>query len=205
MKLAFIITGICLLIFSIIFIFGPSIKRFYCYKKHKKRTAKILYSLAKNYDNFLINNFMIKKNDEVIDFDQVYFGSKYIYCIKTLTFPYGIEGSQKDAKWFSYNQKKGYDYINNPLIENEIKVKSLKKHLGVSDDEQFIFSIICINDSCDIEISDMKEDETCINLKKLKKFILSKEKDKSVGIINQKLLENTVKVLYKQCQQVDNP
>ena len=201
MKEAFIIIGVVLFVLSIVFIFGPEIKRNYAFKKHKKRVSKKLYSLAKNYDNFLINDFSIKYKEDIIDFDHVYFGNKYIYCFRSLKSLYGIEGSAKDLKWFDYNKNKQFDYIDNVLKINSSKVSILKKYLNIKDDEKFFYSIICVNDSCDIFIKDLDECEIVINYKDIKKFILSKEKDKSVGTINQNMLENTVKSLYRSIQQ----
>ncbi len=204
MKTAFIILGIIYLIISLTFILGPEIKQKYIYKSHKKRTAKCLYKLAKLHDNLLINNFVIKKDDEIIKFDHVYFGNKYIYCIKDVSKKFGLQGNIHDSKWLFYNSKSRDGFIDNPLIENTDQVLSLKKHLGVDENEQFFFSIICISDNCEIDIVGSSKIECVLKHKDIKKFILLKEKDKSVSPINQNLLENTVKVLYQQCQQNDS-
>lgn len=201
MKTAFIIFGVLIFVFSLLFLFIPEIKPIYLFKNHKRIVSKKLYSLAKNYDNLLINDFCIKNNEQTIAFDQIYFGNKYIYCIKNVSYKFGIEGNAKDLKWFNYTQKKSYDYINNPLITNSESVSKLKKYLNIQENEHFFFSIICLNDNCDSSIKNLSLYENVLKQKDLKKFILSKEKDKSVGTINQSLLENTVKVLYQQCQQ----
>lgn len=200
MKTFFILAGLLYLLISLAFVFAPELKRYLCFKHHKKLVAKRLYKTAKEYDNLLINKFNIAKETENIEFDHVFFGNKYIYCIRDERFKYGIQGNSKDLKW-SNIEKDNEEYINNPLLKNTDQVSSFKKHLGIGNEEQFFFSIICVNDNCELSIKNCGQYETVIKLKDLKRFILSKEKDKSVGTINQNLLENTVKVLYQQCQQ----
>lgn len=200
MKIVFISIGIVLLIFCIFFIFGVEIKRKYNFKQHKKRVNRTLYSLAKNCDAFLISNYEIPYEVTKISFDQLYFGKKYIYCIRTFTGEFGVEGNAKDKKWLNYNKAKSFDSIDNVLLINNENVNLLKKYLNINDDKMFV-SIVVVNNECDLAITNEDEMEKVLKLEKLKRFILTKEKDKSIKAINQEKLEITVKILYNKMQQ----
>lgn len=204
MKIYFII-GISVLIFIlIIFIFAPIIKRKINYTFHKKNVGRKLYSLAKDNDTYLIQNFEIKSAEKSITFDHLYFGKKYIYCIKDIVYPLGIEGNAQDVKWFNYQKNKEIVTIMNPFKENEINISSLARILKVNNPCDYFISIICINNDCSNSITNCTNNQKIVSLKNLNKEIKNIEKRKDIKKLNQKMLDHTVQALYKKVTQVNN-
>ena len=82
MKTEFIIALVVFSLILLLFLFVPSIKRLIEFKYYKKNTGKVLYKYASDYDVFLLNDVNIPYGDEIIRFDHILFGNKFIYCIK---------------------------------------------------------------------------------------------------------------------------
>ena len=184
----------------LIFLFYPILKKQYEYKNHRKIVAKTLYKYASDYDVFLLNNVKLKYGDETIIFDHILFGEKFIYCIKDECQKVGIEGNAEDLKWFSFNLKGDFEYIPNPFKSNNLNVVMLSHYLKINIEDRFFYSIICVNDSCLINVEKCKDDEIIINHKNLYNLIKNKERDNSYRKINQERLQKVVKILYEQTQ-----
>lgn len=198
MKPIFIISLSIFILLLLAFLFGPIIKRKYIELNNKKIISKSLYKYALDHDIFLINDIKLAYNNEFILFDHILFGEKYIYCIKDVHEPIGIEGSAEDLKWFTYSKKGKVDYIANPFKENNLNVNMLMKYMNSSTDDKLYYSIICTNDDCDRHISKCRDDEIICKNKEIYKVIKEKEKDSSIKNINQEKLGKTVKFLFDE-------
>ncbi len=199
MKIIFILLGIFLSCFCILFLFGPFIKIRYEERFFHRIIGKELYKIAVNHDNFIIHDVEIKFIDGFIHFDHLFFGNKYIYCIRNVYYTYGIEGSNQDLKWFHYDRKGNFEYIENPLKSNKIQMEKMKTYMKVPNDQKFFYSIIVINDDCTFRIHDYQEDEIVIKRSELKKFLKEKENDPNISSFQQKQLEKIVQQIYEQC------
>ena len=201
MKIAFILIAIFLVFFFIIFLFYPLFKRQYELRFYKRIVGRTLYRIALNHDNFLINNVELKLNENMISFDHVFFGKKYIYCIKDIAYTIGIEGESRDTKWFQYDKKGMFKYIENPLRNNYVQMEFLKSYLHAGKEQNFFFSIVVINDDCEFNVYQPQEGEILIKRKDLKKFLKSKEDDENIATINQDQLEKIVQNLHDRCEK----
>lgn len=196
MIVAFILIAIFLFIFFIIFLFYPFFNRLYKKRFHKKLVNRTLYKIALDNDNFLINNVEINFNNEKISFDHIFFGKKYIYCVKDIAYTLGIEGKREDIKWFEYDKKGEFSHIENPLRTNYFQVEFLKAYLHVAKEQNFFFSIVVINDDCEFKVSNQTDGEILLKRKDLKKFLKEKETDETIATINQDQLEKIVQNLH---------
>ena len=194
MKTEFIIALVVFSLILLLFLFVPSIKRLIEFKYYKKNTGKVLYKYASDYDVFLLNDVNIPYGDEIIRFDHILFGNKFIYCIKDECHRIGLEGSAEDLKWFSY------DYISNPFKENNLNIILLSNFMKINIKDKFFYSIVCVNDSCLTSIEKCKDDEIVCNTSSLYKRIKELEQNNSVSNINQERLETVVKMLYERIQ-----
>ena len=133
-----------LLLFLIIF---PFAKRHYNFKNFQKIYYKEIRKIAEINDYYLINNLVIKNNNQLIcRIDHVLFGDKYIYVIKDRYYRGAISGKKEDSTWFFYsNQKKQFE-MDNPMAMNEKRLEKLS--LVTNIDKSFFISILVINDNC---------------------------------------------------------
>ncbi len=200
MRIAFIVIGIFLVLFIFILLFFPFLKRKYELHFHQRLVYKKLYKFSLNYDDLLINEVKIKNGEEDIYFDHILFGKKYIYCIKDISYPLGIEGESRDNKWFCYDAKGSFSYIENPLRKNFIELELLKVYLHVPKDQNLFFPICVINDECDFNVHEPVDGEAILKKEDLEKFLKEKEMDENVNPINPEKLEKFAQNLYAKCE-----
>ena len=178
-----------LLLFLIIF---PFAKRHYNFKNFQKIYYKEIRKIAEINDYYLINNLVIKNNNQLIcRIDHVLFGDKYIYVIKDRYYRGAISGKKEDSTWFFYsNQKKQFE-MDNPMAINEKRLEKLS--LVTNIDKSFFISILVINDNCVVKNANElnKNNSFIVSKKNLRKLIKNIEK-RNVKNMDQKQLEFAV-------------
>ena len=178
-----------LLLFLIIF---PFAKRHYNFKNFQKIYYKEIRKIAEINDYYLINNLVIKNNNQLIcRIDHVLFGDKYIYVIKDRYYRGAISGKKEDSTWFFYsNQKKQFE-MDNPMAMNEKRLEKLS--LVTNIDKSFFNSILVINDNCVVKNANElnKHNSFIVSKKNLRKLIKNIEK-RNVKNMDQKQLEFAV-------------
>ena len=178
-----------LLLFLIIF---PFAKRHYNFKNFQKIYYKEIRKIAEINDYYLINNLVIKNNNQLIcRIDHVLFGDKYIYVIKDRYYRGAISGKKEDSTWFFYsNQKKQFE-MDNPMAMNEKRLEKLS--LVTNIDKSFFISILVINDNCVVKTANElnKNNSFIVSKKNLRKLIKNIEK-RNVKNMDQKQLEFAV-------------
>ena len=178
-----------LLLFLIIF---PFAKRHYNFKNFQKIYYKEIRKIAEINDYYLINNLVIKNNNQLIcRIDHILFGDKYIYVIKDRYYRGAISGKKEDSTWFFYsNQKKQFE-MDNPMAMNEKRLEKLS--LVTNIDKSFFISILVINDNCVVKNANElnKNNSFIVSKKNLRKLIKNIEK-RNVKNMDQKQLEFAV-------------
>ena len=178
-----------LLLFLIIF---PFAKRHYNFKNFQKIYYKEIRKIAEINDYYLINNLVIKNNNQLIcRIDHVLFGDKYIYVIKDRYYRGAISGKKEDSTCFFYsNQKKQFE-MDNPMAMNEKRLEKLS--LVTNIDKSFFISILVINDNCVVKNANElnKNNSFIVSKKNLRKLIKNIEK-RNVKNMDQKQLEFAV-------------
>ena len=178
-----------LLLFLIIF---PFAKRHYNFKNFQKIYYKEIRKIAEINDYYLINNLVIKNNNQLIcRIDHVLFGDKYIYVIKDRYYRGATSGKKEDSTWFFYsNQKKQFE-MDNPMAMNEKRLEKLS--LVTNIDKSFFISILVINDNCVVKNANElnKNNSFIVSKKNLRKLIKNIEK-RNVKNMDQKQLEFAV-------------
>ena len=178
-----------LLLFLIIF---PFAKRHYNFKNFQKIYYKEIRKIAEINDYYLINNLVIKNNNQLIcRIDHVLFGDKYIYVIKDRYYRGAISGKKEDSTWFFYsNQKKQFE-MDNPMAMNEKRLEKLS--LVTNIDKSFFISVLVINDNCVVKNANElnKNNSFIVSKKNLRKLIKNIEK-RNVKNMDQKQLEFAV-------------
>ena len=178
-----------LLLFLIIF---PFAKRHYNFKNFQKIYYKEIRKIAEINDYYLINNLVIKNNNQLIcRIDHVLYGDKYIYVIKDRYYRGAISGKKEDSTWFFYsNQKKQFE-MDNPMAMNEKRLEKLS--LVTNIDKSFFISILVINDNCVVKNANElnKNNSFIVSKKNLRKLIKNIEK-RNVKNMDQKQLEFAV-------------
>ena len=184
-----------LLLFLIIF---PFAKRHYNFKNFQKIYYKEIRKIAEINDYYLINNLVIKNNNQLIcRIDHVLFGDKYIYVIKDRYYRGAISGKKEDSTWFFYsNQKKQFE-MDNPMAMNEKRLEKLS--LVTNIDKSFFISILVINDNCVVKNANElnKNNSFIVSKKNLRKLIKNIEK-RNVKNMDQKQLEFAVQDISRR-------
>ena len=194
-PLAFAITiaAICVIgVLLLILIIFPIAKRHYTFKNFQNIYYKSIRKIADINDYYLINNLVIKNNNQLIcRIDHVLFGDKYIYVIKDRYYRGAISGNKEDSTWFFYSSDGKKYEMENPMNINEKRVEKLS--LVTQIDPSFFISIVIINDNCVIKNANElnKENSFIVSRKNLKKIIKMVEK-RDVKIMDQKQLEYAV-------------
>ena len=168
-----------LLLFLIIF---PFAKRHYNFKNFQKIYYKEIRKIAEINDYYLINNLVIKNNNQLIC---------RIYVIKDRYYRGAISGKKEDSTWFFYsNQKKQFE-MDNPMAMNEKRLEKLS--LVTNIDKSFFISILVINDNCVVKNANElnKNNSFIVSKKNLRKLIKNIEK-RNVKNMDQKQLEFAV-------------
>lgn len=194
------ITYIVLSIFGgllvLFLLFFPVVKRIIFFRHFNYFYGKKIYRIALDYDFFLINDFILRPDDDkTIHIDHILFGDKYIYCIKDRFYRGAIEGNEMDKSWFFYPKMFEKRYIDNPLLKNKERVKRFSYATNI--DPKLLVSIVVVNDDCLLFPFDVKEkDSFLVPLSKLNRLIKNIEK-RDVSKIDAKQLQYVVNDLAR--------
>ena len=193
-----VVTAISLIaILLIFFIVFPLARKHYAFKNFQNIYYKSIRKIADINDYYLINNLVIKNNNQLIcRIDHVLFGDKYIYVIKDRYYRGAISGNKEDSTWFFYSSDGKQYEMENPMKINEKRVDKLS--LVTQIDPSFFISVVIINDNCVIKnASELnKENSFIVSRKNLKKIIKMVER-RDVKRMDQKQLEYAVQDISK--------
>lgn len=198
----FILLSIIIIIISIFF-FWPLISKTYKRKHFKKSVYNKIRSIADRYDFYLINNFPLLKNEEVIaSIDHALYSNKYIYLIKSKHYKDVIAAHRDDKIWLQYDNKGNKEEITNPLILNKLRCDTYCELRN--SDRSFLISIVVVNN--DVKIKNLAElssfNSYFVKEKDLKKLIKKIEK-RNVSNFNEVSLEKEVKSIAKEIGRID--
>ncbi len=196
-MLEIVIFGILCLAFLALFLFTIlyyPIKNHNLLKNYMEIYGKNVYSIAQDYDYYLINKLSITLTDlSLVEVDHILFGEKYIYLIKDRYYRGGLIAKERDQSWLYYQKKNGRyykEYIDNPLRMNDIRRSKVAKATGI--DKSLFISIVLINNDCYLSSFDGKsKDNFLCPLMKLRKLIKSIEK-RDVSPMNDEQLKDAV-------------
>ncbi|MDD7622129.1 MAG: nuclease-related domain-containing protein [Candidatus Onthovivens sp.] len=184
--------GILTLFVIIFLIVYPFAKRRYQFKNFKKIYYKKIRSIAEINDYYLINNLILRNNEQVIcQIDHCLFGEKFIYVIKDRYYRGAIKGDKEDNIWIFYDKKGKTFEMENPMKVNELRVEKLS--LMTQIDSSFFISIVVINDDAIVKNMEnmSSNDSYIVSRKKLPKLIKSIE-SRDVKKIDEKQLNFAV-------------
>ena len=165
--------------------YGHKLKKGENYKKISKAKAEI-------NDYYLINNLILRNNEQVIcQIDHCLFGEKFIYVIKDRYYRGAIKGDKEDNIWIFYDKKGKTFEMENPMKVNELRVEKLS--LMTQIDSSFFISIVVINDDAIVKNMEnmSSNDSYIVSRKKLPKLIKSIE-SRDVRKIDEKQLNFAV-------------
>lgn len=145
-----IVTPLSIILILLLFLIKPLRKK-YIKNNYIKSYGNTIYKIALNNDYYLINQLILKSTDDnnIIHIDHILFGEKFIYIIKDRYFDGYIEAKENDKSWIFYEKNYKRTFINNPLINNNIRINRFSNYASI--DESCLVSIVVINDDCDIE------------------------------------------------------
>lgn len=111
-------------------------------------TKQALNKLPKD-KYIIINDLLIKTQDQTYQIDHVVVSIYGIFSIETKQYNGFITGSKYDKNWIRHLGKKKL-YYTNPIRQNYGHVKALAELLRI--DESFIFNIVCISSNAKLKI-----------------------------------------------------
>ena len=171
-------------------------------KKYKELVGKKLYKLALNKDYYLLNNLVIKIDDEVtLHVDHLLCANKYIYVIVDRYIPIGISGRIEDNTWFNYFKKDKKKAIKNLVLYNDERTIRLAKFLGWNESKTpMLISVVCLNDSVILSDELEKFDHQYSFLTKksnICKVIEKNEENAKVSPLDEDNIEKLVKIIHE--------
>lgn len=198
----FIVFLVLIILLGIFLILYYPIKRYLDTKKYKELVGKKLYKLALNKDYYLLNNLVIKIDDEItLHVDHLLCANKYIYVIVDRYIPIGVSGRTEDNTWFNYFKKNKKKAIRNLVLYNEERTIRLAKFLGWNESKTpMLISVVCLNDS--VILSDELENfdhkySFLVKKKNLCKVIEKTEEDAQVSPLDEENLDKLVKTIHE--------
>lgn len=97
----------------------------------------------------ILNNILIKVNDNTYQIDHVIVSSYGIFSIETKQYNGYITGNKYDKNWIRHEGKNKY-YYTNPIRQNYGHVKALSSLLNIYESK--IFNIVCIPSKARLKI-----------------------------------------------------
>lgn len=177
--------------------FLPIIRNSLDKKNLNKRVYRILYALAMDKDYYLINNFpLIQNNELVAKLDHILFTNKYIYVISDRPFSGIINGNRDDNIWLNYSFSGERTEINNPLLMNKIRIEKFSKIKKI--DSKCIISIVVTNNLAEIiNLENLSTNKSYICKKSKLKSIIKKIEKRDVEEFDPNILDREVKEIAK--------
>lgn len=193
-----------LLALAILFFFTfPFIKKG-VKQKHFKLLMKRKISSISLRNNFnVIDDLKIDRNGDLIHFDHIVFGNKYIYLINDVTCFNTILGKSEDNSWLMVNSHtKETNYIDNFLIKTRLDLEKFSRVAKL--DKSLLVVITNLNNECNIKIDSKNVENSYVTKEgKLKKLILEKERE-NVSEINKEQLQIVFEDIKRQNEESKN-
>lgn len=185
-----IVASILVLLLLIMWLYRPIKKIIYRYR-YRSIYAKELYKIALDNDYYLINNLVLKLDDEVdIHIDHILFGDKYIYVVRDRYYNGLIAGIDRDKK-FVLKKHKQQLLIDNPLIKNGMRIEKLS--LITHFKQNLFISLVVVNDDCLAkEITSTNDNNFIVGKSQIKKIVRLIE-SRNIESINEDQLRFAVK------------
>ena len=172
-------------------------------------TKQALNKLPKD-KYIIINDLLIKTQDQTHQIDHVVVSIYGIFSIETKQYNGFITGSKYDKNWIRHLGKKKL-YYTNPIRQNYGHVKSLAELLNLPEEK--IYNIVCIPSEVTLKI---QQDGEVVGYKSIVKKILSYQEividnvEEIVGIIiknnitDKKIKRNHIKNIRKNILDKDH-
>lgn len=177
---------------------------------HRELVGRKLYRLAVKKDYYLLNNLVIKVDDEVtLHIDHLLCADKYIYVVADRFYPLGISGRPEDNTWFSYTGANKKTAIKNIVSINEERTIRLAKFLGWNESKSpMLISVVCINDELALSSELAKFDRPysfLVKKKNVVKRIAAAESGAKVSPLDAENLAKLVQTIHEISLQTSEP
>ena len=186
--IASVVLGIAL--FLLVFI---PFTRIYHKAKFNNYCYKLVYKVALYRDYYLVNNFIIKlDNEKTINIDHVLFGEKFIYIIMDHYYEGDLMGNASDPDLVLFSHKGGKSYVENPYYSGNKLLARFSTATGIKTD--LMIGVQIVNNSCRMHINTTSKQLYVVKRKSFKKLVKMIE-SRDVGNINADALQKAVKIV----------
>lgn len=192
----FIIAMVLLALLSLVFVFLNKAQALYYGLTKKIRTRRILKKYAEEKDFLYLSDLCLRvEPGKYIDLDYVIIGDRFIYVIANKFYDGFLSGKDNDDKWV-LSDGKDADIVDNPILENELKIDYLSRILNVNPN--VLVNIVSVGrttiiDSVEIHNSSFH----LLEEKNLARFIDSFEADEAYPVFAAADLEKLASDLYE--------
>lgn len=191
-----------LLFALVIFIIGFFIYNIKNAKKlHHRRVHKKLLALANDRDYYLLCNVNLKtelKHNAHIN--DLLIGDKFVYVISARYYEDNLVGRGFYDESFSIKAKDGtfIRKVKNPIIMNEKRTIILQKFLGCEKKSPMFYSIVVVNNNCDVitEENNLEEYSKICKKKDVASLIKKIEKETNITPFDDQQLAKVVNRLH---------
>ena len=191
-----VIILVVLAIASICYIFIDDLKNLFIGLTKKRRIASKLKKFAIDHDFPLLSDVVFEiREKEFIKIDHIMIGNKYIYVIACKTYYGYLNAKAIDEKWVLYKREKML-HVDNPLKNNEIRIKYLAKLLGNTSRDDFVNIIYLARPVVAHKIQGAGKKRFVIFEDDFEKFIETYEKDCDLNEYSVKSVNEAAKSIY---------
>ena len=185
------------LIFIILFCW-PFIKRNRNRKHFDKFAYKKISKIVRNHDYYLINDFpLIRDNEVVANVDHAIFSDKFVYVIKTKYLGDIISANKNDNYWVSYDEKGNKKEFENPMLLNEARCAWFSEIKNI--ERSFFISIVLVNNDIQIKKpADLNSNNSFLCKKKNLARLIKKIEKRNVHVFNPQGLDKEVKSIARE-------
>lgn len=202
----YLIGGLLLALFIAFLVFF-FIHRANAVKFFKHKVWKTLYRLAQNEDWYLLNDVVIKTEEESLHMSHLLVGSKFVYVISSRYYEADLAGESYVSRKWHVVDKNGVTLreVSNPVLFNERRTMVLAKFLGWNNTKTPMFiSIVVINDSSAMHIKDngnISSYSFIVHRKDLTKLIRRTEKEYKFPPFDQNTLDKMIPRLHRLSEE----
>jgi hypothetical protein len=191
-----VIILVVLAIASICYIFIDDLKNLFIGLTKKRRIASKLKKFAIDHDFPLLSDVVFEiREKEFIKIDHIMIGNKYIYVIACKTYYGYLNAKAIDEKWVLYKREKML-HVDNPLKNNEIRIKYLAKLLGNTSRDDFVNIIYLARPVVAHKIQGAGKKRFVIFEDDFEKFIETYEKECDLNEYSVKSVNEAAKSIY---------
>lgn len=176
---------IFLMLLALIF---PYLKYSFSKKRHLYHYGKKIYKIALYNDFYLINQGVLRFNEnDVVHYDHILFGDKFIYVIKDRYFVGSLKGTAKDDFFLFYPFfKPKSQSIPNPILKNAERIERLINFSSLHPN--YFINLVVVNDDLVFEdVGTITGREYFVKIGQLPKIIQAIEKRDIPELESQKL------------------